>query len=56
MRYRAGYFLAFRSIWNHPAFKNHIERGVWLYMVSNASHRDKELKFMEHPVFVKRGE
>ena len=56
MSYRSGYFLAFRSIWNHPAFKNHIERGVWLYMVSNASHKDKELKFMENPVFVKRGE
>ena len=56
MNYRSGYFLAFRSIWNHPAFKNHIERGVWLYMVSNASHKDKELKFMENPVFVKRGE
>jgi hypothetical protein len=25
-------------------------------MVSNASHKDKELKFMENPVFVKRGE
>tara|TARA_R100000664_G_C2735227_1_gene124821 strand:+ start:388 stop:954 length:567 start_codon:yes stop_codon:yes gene_type:complete len=56
MSYKSGYFLAFRSIWNHPAFKNHIERGVWLYMVSNASHKDKELKFMENPVFVKRGE
>ena len=40
---KSGYFLAFRSVWRHPAF-------------SNASHKDKELKFMENPVFVKRSE
>ena len=53
---RAGYFLAFRSVWDHPAFKNKIESAIWLYIVSNATHKDKELKFMENPVFVKRGE
>ena len=53
---RSGYFLAFRSVWRHPAFKNLIESAIWLYIVSNATHQDKELKFMENPVFVKRGE
>ena len=53
---KSGYFLAFRSVWRHPAFKNLIESAIWLYIVSNASHKDKELKFMENPVFVKRSE
>ncbi len=53
---RSGYFLAFRSVWRHPAFKNVIESAIWLYIVSNATHKDKELKFMENPIFVKRGE
>tara|TARA_R100000231_G_scaffold4346_1_gene7433 strand:- start:611 stop:1195 length:585 start_codon:yes stop_codon:yes gene_type:complete len=52
----SGYFLAFRSVWRHPAFKSVIESAIWLYIVSNASHKDKELKFMENPIFVKRGE
>ena len=52
----SGYFLAFRSVWRHPAFKSIIESAIWLYIVSNASHKDKELKFMENPIFVKRGE
>ena len=53
---KSGYFLAFRNVWRHPAFKNLIESAIWLYIVSNASHKDKELKFMENPVFVKRSE
>ena len=53
---KSGYFLAFRNVWRHPAFKNLIESAIWLYIVSNATHQDKELKFMENPVFVKRGE
>ena len=53
---KAGYFLAFRSVWKHPAFKNVIESALWLYIVSNASHQEKELKFLENPIFVKRGE
>ena len=52
----SGYFFAFRSVWRHPAFKSVIESAIWLYIVSNASHKDKELKFMENPIFVKRGE
>ena len=53
---KAGYFLAFRSVWKHPAFKNVIESALWLYIVSNASHQEKELKFLGNPIFVKRGE
>ena len=53
---KSGYFLAFRSVWRHPAFKNLIESAIWLYIVSNASHKDKELKLMENPVVVKRSE
>ena len=53
---KAGYFLAFRSVWKHPAFKNVIESALWLYIVSNASHQEKELKFLGNPIFVRRGE
>ena len=53
---KSGFFLAWRSVWRHKAFKNVIESAIWLYMVSSASHKDKEARFIDSPIFVKRGE
>lgn len=52
----SGYFLAFRNVWKHPAFKSNIEAAIWLYMISNASYRNKEVRFIDNKIFVKRGE
>lgn len=52
----SGYFLAFRNVWKHPAFKNKIEVAIWLYMISNASYKNKEVRFIDDKVFVRRGE
>jgi hypothetical protein len=41
---KSGFFLAWRSVWRHKAFKNVIESAIWLYMVSSASHKDKEAR------------
>ena len=52
----SGYFLAFRNVWKHPAFKSKIEAAIWLYMISNASYRKKEVRFIDNKIFVNRGE
>ena len=52
----SGYFLAFRSVWKHPAFKTKIEAAIWLYMISNASYKNKEVRFIDDKVFVRRRE
>ena len=52
----SGFFLAWRKVWKHPAFHNVIESAIWLYMVSNASHSNRELRFIDNKIYVKRGE
>ena len=53
---KSGYFLVYRDIYKHKAFKNIIEASVWLYMISSATHQDKTLSFFDNPVFLKRSE
>ena len=53
---KSGYFLVYRDVWNHKVFRSLIESSVWLYMISSASHQDKTLRFMDTPIFVRRGE
>ena len=47
----SGFFLAWRKVWKHPAFHNVIESAIWLYMVSNASHSNRELRFIDNKIF-----
>ena len=53
---KSGYFLVYRDVWNHKVFRSLIESSVWLYMISSATHQDKTLRFMDTPIFVRRGE
>ena len=52
----SGYFLVYRKVWRNKVFRNLIESSVWLYMISSASHQDKNLRFLDNTVFVRRGE
>ena len=53
---KSGYFICYRNIWQHPVFKNLLQASCWIYMISSASHQDKTLRFLDNPIFVKRGE
>ena len=52
----SGYFICYRNVWKHPVFKNLMQSAIWLYMISSASHKDKNLSFINNKIFVKRGE
>ena len=56
MSKKSGYFICYRNIWQHPVFKNLLQASCWIYMISSASHQDKELKFLDNKIFVRRGE
>jgi len=56
MAKRSGYFLVYRDIWRNPVFKNLLQCSCWIYMISSASHQDKELRFLDNKIFVRRGE
>jgi len=53
---KSGYFICYRNIWQHPVFKNLLQASCWIYMISSATHQDKTLRFLDNPIFVKRGE
>ena len=53
---KSGYFICYRNIWQHPVFKNLLQASCWIYMISSASHQDKNLRFLENTIFVRRGE
>ena len=53
---RSGYFIVWRDIFRHPVFANILQASLWIYMISSASHQDKTLRFMDTPIFVRRGE
>jgi len=53
---RSGYFLVYRDIWRNPVFKNLLQCSCWIYFISSASHQDKTLRFLDNPIFVRRGE
>ena len=56
MSRKSGYFICYRNIWQHPVFKNLLQASCWIYMISSASHQDKELMFLDNKIFVRRGE
>ena len=56
MSRRSGYFLVYRDIWKNPVFKNLLQASCWIYFISSASHQDKELRFLDNKIFVRRGE
>jgi len=56
MTRKSGYFICYRNIWQHPVFKNLLQASAWIYMISSASHQDKELRFLDNKIFVRRGE
>jgi len=56
MSRKSGYFICYRNIWSHPVFKNLLQASCWIYMISSASHQDKNLRFLENTIFVRRGE
>ena len=56
MSRKSGYFICYRNIWQHPVFTNLLQASCWIYMISSASHQDKNLRFLENTIFVRRGE
>ncbi len=56
MSRKSGYFICYRNIWQHPVFKNLLQASCWIYMISSASHQDKNLRFLENTIFVRRVE
>jgi len=56
MSRKSGYFICYRNIWSHPVFKNLLQASCWIYMISSASHQDKNLRFLDNTIFVRRGE
>ena len=56
MSRKSGYFICYRNIWQHPVFKNLLQASWWIYMISSASHQDKNLRFLDNTIFVRRGE
>ena len=56
MSKKSGYFICYRNIWQHPVFKNLLQASCWIYMISSASHQDKNLRFLDNTIFVRRGE
>ena len=56
MSRKSGYFICYRNIWQHPVFKNLLQASCWIYMISSASHQDKDLRFLENKIFIRRGE
>tara|TARA_R100001443_G_scaffold16849_3_gene27313 strand:- start:30 stop:605 length:576 start_codon:yes stop_codon:yes gene_type:complete len=56
MSRRSGYFVVYRDIFRHAVFANILQASMWIYMISSASHQDKTLRFMDTPIFVRRGE
>ena len=55
MSRKSGYFICYRNIWQHPVFTNLLQASCWIYMISSASHQDKNLRFLENTIFVRRG-
>ena len=56
MSRKSGYFVVYRDIFRHPVFTNILQASLWIYMISSAAHQDKTLRFMDTPIFVRRGE
>jgi len=53
---KSGYFICYRSIFQDSTFKNLLQASCWIYMISSASNQDKNLRFLDNSIFVRRGE
>jgi len=53
---RTGYFLVHRSLYRNPVFKNLVESSIWIYMVGTATHKDKNIKYINDTITLVRGE
>ena len=56
MERNSGYFLVWRKIWKSPVFKNLKQCAIWIYMISQATHKDKTLNFLDNKIFIKKAE
>ena len=56
MERNSGYFLVWRKIWKSSVFKNLKQCAIWIYMISQATHKDKTLNFLDNKIFVKKAE
>ena len=56
MERNSGYFLVWRKIWKSPVFKNLKQCAIWIYMISQATYKDKTLNFLDNKIFVKKAE
>ena len=56
MERNSGYFLVWRKIWKSPVFKNLKQCAIWIYMISQATYRDKTLNFLDNKIFLKKAE
>ena len=56
MGHDSGYFLVWRKIWKSPVFKNLKQCAIWIYMISQATHKDKTLSFLDNKIFLTKAE
>jgi hypothetical protein len=56
MERNSGYFLVWRKIWKSPVFKNLKQCAIWIYMISQATYKDKTLNFLDNKIFIKKAE
>ena len=54
MERNSGYFLVWRKIWKSPVFKNLKQCAIWIYMISQATYKDKTLNFLDNKIFIKK--
>lgn len=55
---KGGTFSVARTIWNHPVFRDQpkTEREAWIWMLSEASWRDRSVRAGDHVVALRRGQ
>jgi hypothetical protein len=52
----SGYFLVHRSLYKNPVFKSLVEASIWIYMVGSATHKDKNIRYIDNHIAILRGE
>jgi len=56
MKNNSGYALVHRSLWEHPAFRNWAEAGLFAWMVSQAAWKATRVRYKERVIHLKRGQ
>ena len=51
----SGYFLVHRSLYKNPVFKSLVEASIWIYMVGSATHKDKNIRYIDNHIAILRG-